>query len=216
VRLCLANEETLLLDEISEMDPSLQVKLLRVLNNGEYQPLGSTKAFHTDARILAATNADLQERIAAGRFREDLYFRINVVNLRIPPLRDRPADIPLLSDHFIKKFRAKTRRPIRRVAPEALAALRRYSFPGNVRELENAIEHAFVMCHGEQVELQHLPASITQEARLVTSVTRERRSEREVIVETLRRHEGNRARAAEELGIHRSTLWRKMKTYGLG
>jgi PAS domain S-box-containing protein len=213
---CLANGGTLLLDEISEMDPSLQVKLLRVLNNGEYQPLGSTKAFHTDARILAATNADLQERIAAGRFREDLYFRINVVNLRIPPLRDRPADIPLLSDHFIKKFRAKTRRPIRRVAPEALAALRRYSFPGNVRELENAIEHAFVMCHGEQVELQHLPASITQEARLVTSVTRERRSEREVIVETLRRHEGNRARAAEELGIHRSTLWRKMKTYGLG
>jgi PAS domain S-box-containing protein len=213
---CLANGGTLLLDEISEMDPALQVKLLRVLNNGEYQPLGSTKAFHTDARILAATNADLQERIAAGSFREDLYFRINVVNLRIPPLRERPADIPLLADHFIKKFRAKTRRPIRRVAPEALAALRRYSFPGNVRELENAVEHAFVMCHGEEIELQHLPASITQEASLVTGVTRNKRSEREVIEETLQRHGGNRTRAAEELGIHRSTLWRKMHTYGLG
>ena len=212
---CLANGGTLLLDEISEMDPSLQVKLLRVLNNGEYQPLGSTKTFHTDARILAATNADLQERIASGSFREDLYFRINVVNLRIPPLRERPADIPLLADHFIKKFRTKTRRPIRRVAPEALAALRRYSFPGNVRELENAIEHAFVMCHGEEIELQHLPASITQEASLVTGMTREKRSEREVIEEILQRHGGNRTRAAEELGIHRSTLWRKLRVYRL-
>jgi PAS domain S-box-containing protein len=214
-KFCLANGGTLLLDEISEMDPSLQVKLLRVLNNGEYQPLGSTKTFHTDARILAATNADLLERIAAGTFREDLYFRINVVTLRIPALRERPADIPLLAEHFLKKFRAKTRKPIRRVAPEALTALRRYSFPGNVRELENAIEHAFVMSHDEQIELHHLPASITQEASAVNGVTREKKSEREVILETLERHGGNRSRAAEELGIHRSTLWRKAKSYGL-
>ncbi|MGD2152003.1 MAG: sigma 54-interacting transcriptional regulator [Gemmatimonadales bacterium] len=214
-KFCLANGGTLLLDEISEMDPALQVKLLRVLNNGEYQPLGSTKTFHTDARILAATNADLLERIAEGTFREDLYFRINVVTLRIPPLRERPADIPLLAEHFLKKFRAKTRKPIRRVAPEALAALRRYSFPGNVRELENAIEHAFVMCHDEQIELHHLPASITREATAINGVTREKKSEREVILEVLERHSGNRTRAAEELGIHRSTLWRKAKSYGL-
>lgn len=212
---CLANGGTLLLDEISEMDPALQVKLLRVLNNGEYQPLGSTKTFHTDARILAATNADLQERIEEGTFRDDLFFRINVVNLRIPPLRDRPADIPLLADHFLKKFRRKTRKSIRRVAPEAVAALRRYSFPGNVRELENAIEHAFVMCHEDEIQLQHLPPSITREAGRVNGVTREKKSEREVIEETLRRHEGNRTDAARELGIHRSTLWRKLKTYGL-
>ncbi len=212
---CLANGGTLLLDEISEMDPALQVKLLRVLNDGEYQPLGSTKTFHTDARILAATNADLQERIERGTFRDDLFFRINVVNLRIPPLKDRPADIPLLADHFLKKFRRKTRKSIRRVAPEAVSALRRYSFPGNVRELENAIEHAFVMCHDDEIQLPHLPPSITREAERVHGVTREKKSEREVIAEALERHGGNRSEAARELGIHRSTLWRKLKTYGL-
>ena len=213
---CLANGGTLLLDEISEMDPALQVKLLRVLNSGEYQPLGSTKTLHTDARILAATNADLKERIAAKTFREDLYFRINVVGLEIPPLRDRPADIPLLVDHFIKKFRHKTHKPIRRVAPEALAALRRYSFPGNVRELENAIEHAFVMCHDEEIKPQHLPVVITKQGSIVNGVTPKKTDEREVIAEALRRNRGNRTRAAAELGIHRSTLWRKVRIYRLG
>lgn len=212
---CLANGGTLLLDEISEMDPALQVKLLRVLNNGEYQPLGSTKTMHTDARILAATNADLQDAIATGRFREDLYFRINVVGLQIPPLSERPADIPLLVDHFMKKFRIKTRKSIRRMAPEALAALRRYAFPGNVRELENAVEHAFVMCHEEEIQPQHLPAVITREGKMVNGVTPKKKDEREVIAEALQRHGGNRTRAAEELGIHRTTLWRKLKVYDL-
>lgn len=212
---CLANGGTLLLDEISEMDPSLQVKLLRVLNNGEYQPLGSTKAMRTDARILAATNADLNECIAAGTFREDLFFRINVVNLQVPPLRDRPADIALLTDHFLKKFRRKTRKSIRRLAPDALAALRRYSFPGNVRELENAIEHAFVMCHDNEIQAQHLPLTITREGIGVKTVTPGKKDEREVIVEALLRNKGNRTKAAEELGIHRTTLWRKAKSFGL-
>ena len=116
---------------------------------------------HTDARILAATNADLAERIENGTFREDLYFRVNVVELRIPPLRDRPEDIPLLVDHFLKKFRKKTHKSIERVSPDALATLRRYTFPGNVRELENAIEHAFVMCHSDEIQVSHLPAGIT-------------------------------------------------------
>ncbi|MGD8726638.1 MAG: sigma 54-interacting transcriptional regulator [Gemmatimonadales bacterium] len=213
---CLANGGTLLLDEISEMDPALQVKLLRVLNNGEYQPLGSTKSMRTDARILAATNADLQKCIELGTFREDLYFRINVVGLHIPPLRERPADIPVLVDHFMKKFRRKTRKPIRRVAPEALAALRRYPFPGNVRELENAIEHSFVMCHDDEIKPQHLPLAITREGSAVNGVTPHKRDEREVIAEALQRNNGNRARAAAELGIHRSTLWRKVRMYGLG
>jgi len=212
---CLANGGTLLLDEISEMDPALQVKLLRVLNNGEYQPLGSTKTMHTDARILAATNANLEESIAAGTFREDLYFRINVVGLEIPPLRERPADIPLLVDHFMKKFRRKTRKSIRRVAPSALAALRRYAFPGNVRELENAIEHAFVMCHDEEIHAEHLPAVITRNGAATNGVAVDKKSEKEVILEALHRHRGNRTKAAEELGIHRTTLWRKAKSYGI-
>ncbi|MGD2124025.1 MAG: sigma 54-interacting transcriptional regulator [Gemmatimonadota bacterium] len=212
---CLASGGTLLLDEISEMDPSLQVKLLRVLNNGEYQPLGSTKTMHTDARILAATNADLQEYIARGSFREDLFFRINVVDLEIPPLRDRPADIPVLVDHFMKKFRRKTRKSIRRVAPDALAAFRRYAFPGNVRELENAIEHAFVMCHDEEIRVEHLPVVITRHSAATNGVTPKKHTEKEVILEALRRNQGNRSKAARELGIHRTTLWRKAKMYGL-
>ena len=215
-KFCLANGGTLLLDEISEMEPPLQVKLLRVLNNGEYQPLGSTKTMHADARILAATNADLEACIAAGTFREDLYFRINVVGLRIPPLRERPADIPILVDHFVKQFRRKTRKPIRRVAPETLAMLRRYAFPGNVRELENAVEHAFVMCHGEEILPQHLPAAIGREGAAVARVTSEKQSEREEILEALSRHHGNRSKAARELGIHRTTLWRKARMYGFG
>jgi len=214
-KFCLANGGTLLLDEISEMDPALQVKLLRVLNDGEYQPLGSTRTMHTDARILAATNADLPERIEGGAFREDLYFRINVVEVRIPPLRERPEDIPLLVDHFLKKFRKKTRRSIDRVSPEALSALRRYPFPGNVRELENAIEHAFVMCHSDGIQVEHLPAMITRRSETVSSVSPGRRNEEAVIVEALRRNRGNRTRTARELGMHRSTLWRKLRVYGL-
>jgi transcriptional regulator with PAS, ATPase and Fis domain len=170
---------------------------------------------HTDARILAATNADLDAAIASGTFREDLYFRINVVGLDIPPLRERPADIPVLVDHFMKKFRRKTRKSIRRVAPGALVALRRYSFPGNVRELENAIEHAFVMCHDQEIRAEHLPVTITRQSTASREVTPGKRDEKEVILEALRRNQGNRTKAAEELGIHRTTLWRKVKGYGL-
>jgi PAS domain S-box-containing protein len=211
----LANGGTLLLDEISEMGLALQVKLLRVLNNGEYRPLGSTRVLHTDARIIAATNADLKAAITAGRFREDLYYRINVVTLEIPPLRERPADIPLLVHHFLRIFRKKTRKPIEQVSPEALATLRRCHFSGNVRELENAIEHGFVMCHGRQIEVEHLPVHITSQSAGTNGITPDARDEKEVILETLRRHHGNRRRAAEELGVHRSTLWRKLKTYGI-
>jgi PAS domain S-box-containing protein len=214
-KFCLANGGTLLLDEIGEMDPALQVKLLRALNDGEYQPLGSTRTMHTDARILAATNADLVERIESGTFREDLYFRINVVELRIPPLRERPEDVPLLVDHFLKKFRRKTRKSITRLSPEALATLRRYAFPGNVRELENAIEHAFVMCHSDVIQSGHLPVSLTRMAAGVNGVSAGKRNEKEVIAEALQRNRGNRAQTARELGMHRSTLWRKTRMYGL-
>jgi PAS domain S-box-containing protein len=211
----LANGGTLLLDEISEMDVSLQVKLLRVLSNGEYQPLGATRTLRTDARVIAATNADLQAAIAEGRFREDLYFRINVVTVELPPLRERPEDIPLLVEHFIDRVRRKVRKPIERVAPRTLAVLQRYTFPGNVRELQNAIEHAFVMCEGEELLPEHLPAQITADAPLsARPLTQD--TEKRLIEEALRRHDGNRSAAASELKMHRSTLWRKLKTYRIG
>ncbi len=212
---CLANGGTLLLDEIGEMDPSLQVKLLRVLNNGEYQPLGSVKTLHTDARIIAATNADLKTAIAAGTFREDLFFRINVVTINLPPLRERMEDLPLLVEHFLRKIGQRTRKPIKQVSDAVLGLLRKYPFPGNVRELENALEHAFVMCRGNQIEVRHLPQHITDEAQATNGITHSERSEPDVIREALRRHRGNRSRVADELGVHRSTLWRKMKQFGI-
>jgi DNA-binding NtrC family response regulator len=138
------------------------------------------------------------------------------VEVRIPPLRERPEDIPLLADHFLKKFRKKTRKSIGRISPEAIAALRKYSFPGNVRELENAIEHAFVMCHSDAIEPVHLPGSITRAGAAVNGVSAGGRHEKEVIAEALQRNDGNRSRTARELGMHRSTLWRKVRMYGLG
>lgn len=211
----LANGGTLLLDEISEMEASLQVKLLRVLNNGEYRPLGSSKTLHTDARIIAATNANMEVITNEGRFRQDLYYRINVVSLDIPPLYERPEDIPLLVNHFLKYFRKKSRKPIRRISPEALSVLRRHAFPGNVRELENAVEHAFVMCHDSEIGVEHLPPHINAQVVTGKNPSSLQIDERESIVEALRRYKGNRAKAAIELGMHRSTLWRKMKMMGI-
>jgi len=210
----LASGGTLLLDEISEMDVALQVKLLRVLNNGEYRPLGSTRTFHTDARIIAATNADLEEEIAKGRFRRDLYYRINVVNIAIPALCERPEDIPLLVEHFMATFREKSGKAIEYITPEAMGVLRRSPLPGNVRELENAVEHAFVMCHGNEITPDHLPPHITAGIKSQNG-NGHAPDEKEIILETLKRYQGNRSRAAAELGMHRSTLWRKMKTLGI-
>ena len=213
---CLANGGTLLLDEISEMDISLQVKLLRVLNNGEYRPLGSSKVLYSDARIIAATNSDLKQAIKQGTFREDLFYRINVMNINIPPLRDRPEDIPLLVTHFLKLHRQKSRNPVERISPEALSILRKYNFPGNVRELENAIEHAFVLCRGSEIFPEHLPESVLKESNAIQVISNNGHNEREVILESLNRNHGNKSRTAIDLGIHRSTLWRKMKSLGVG
>jgi DNA-binding NtrC family response regulator len=149
-----------------------------------------------------------------GTFRRDLYYRINVVNLAIPPLRERPEDIPLLVEHFLAMFRKKSGKPIERVAPEALAALRRHPLPGNVRELENAIEHAFVMCHGPEIAPKHLPLYIISDAPSQNG-NGHSLNEKEMILQTLGRYLGNRSKAAAELSMHRSTLWRKMKTLGI-
>ncbi len=211
---CLAKGGTLLLDEIGEMDMALQAKLLRVLQNGEYRPLGSSKTLHADARIIASTNADLHQAIGAGRFREDLYYRINVVELTIPPLRERPEDIPLLVSHFLRLMRKKRRKTIEAVSPETLAVLRSYPFPGNVRELENAIEHAFVMCHGREIQVDHLPPNMVDQAAARDFSPSNGAGEKEVLLEALRRNMGNKTKTARELGMHRSTLWRKINAYG--
>ncbi len=211
----LAKGGTLLLDEVTEMDPSLQVKLLRVLNNGEYQPLGSTEMLHTDTRIIASTNADVEAALREGQLRDDLYFRVAVVTVELPALRHRREDIPLLVDHFIGKLARKTGKPIRAISTHAMCILREHPYPGNVRELENAVEHAFVMCGGEQIEVEHLPAHILECRDQLQLLPREVPDERHLIELTLRRHRGNRTRAAEELGMHRSTLWRKMRVLGI-
>jgi len=213
-----ASGGTLLLDEIAEMPPALQVKLLRVLNNGEFQPLGSTRTLHTDARIVTSTNRDIETMVGEGTFREDLFFRINVVKLEIPPLRERLEDLPRLANHFIEHFRGKRGKPITRVCDDVMALLRRYDWPGNVRELENAVEHAFVLCRGEVIQLEHLPE------RIVTGARKDRNSPKPfgdsspaaVIQECLARNHGDRTKTARELGMHRSTLWRKMRQYGIG
>jgi transcriptional regulator with PAS, ATPase and Fis domain len=212
---CLANGGTLLLDEIGEMDVSLQVKLLRVLSDGEYRPLGATRTLKADVRIIAATNADLTELIEQGRFRQDLYYRINVVNLEIPPLHDRPEDIPILADHFIRRLRKRTGKTIQRMSLEAIAQLRKYHFPGNVRELENAIEHAFVMSHREEIGIADLPLAIANGTVVSAGSTPETGNEKALIEEALIRNRGRRLRAAQDLGMHRSTLWRKIKSYGV-
>jgi len=210
----LAQGGTLLLDEIGEMPLALQSKLLRVLNNGEFQPLGSTRTLQTDARILSSTNSDLEEKVRQGEFREDLFYRINVINLQVPPLSERLEDLPILVDHFIRRLQDKRGKGILGVSDEVLQHLRRYGFPGNVRELENAIEHAFVLCNGDRIEVEHLPERI----RNLTENGSKRLpagSEETILVEALERHDWNKAGAARDLGINRTTLWRKMKRYGI-
>ena len=230
-RFALAEGGTLFLDEIGEISPALQVKLLRVLQEREYTPLGAVRSEKADVRILAATNKDLAAEVGHGRFRQDLFFRLNVIRVSLPPLRARTEDVPLLADHFIKKFNATQGRRMTGISERALAALMHYDYPGNVRELENAIEHAFVVCGGNVIEREDLPPHLLGE-RLVPvgaapapagaavepgdeSLGPLQSAEVIAIREALDRHRGTRTRAAEDLGVSRNTLWRKMRRYGI-
>jgi PAS domain S-box-containing protein len=224
-RFAMAEGGTLLLDEVGEVSPAVQVKLLRVLQEREYIPLGGHRPVKSDVRILAATNRDLSLEVANRRFRQDLYFRLNVVRTTLPPLRARADDIPLLVEHFIQRFNALQGRRIRSASDRAMACLMSYHYPGNVRELENAIEHAFVVCAGDTIKLEDLPPHIhDQSARPGTPADERalqrsrplRNAEATAIREALNRHDGNRTRAAKDLGISRNTLWRKMKRHGIG
>ena len=218
-RFARAEGGTLLLDEVGELSRAMQVKLLRVLQEREYEPLGSNVPVKTDVRVIASTNRDLADEVHRRRFRQDLYFRLNVVRLYIPPLKDRREDIPLLVNHFIDRFNALQGRRIQRVSERVMNVLMNHTFPGNVRELENAIEHAFVVCAGNIIQLDDLPPHLLQtdepaeeEHRAKTPLEN---AETEAIRAVLEKHDGNRTKASKELGVSRNTLWRKMKKYGI-
>jgi transcriptional regulator with PAS, ATPase and Fis domain len=219
-RFAMAEGGTLLLDEIGDVSPAIQVKLLRVLQEREYLPLGGSQPVKANVRILAATNRDLALEVMNGRFRQDLFYRLNVVRIALPPLRSRVDDVPLLVHHFIQRFNALQGRRIRGISERAMATLMRYHYPGNVRELENAIEHAFVICGGGTIRLEDLPAHLRGEStispeRITPVVGPLESAEATAIREALARHGGNRTRAAQDLKISRNTLWRKMKKHGI-
>jgi DNA-binding NtrC family response regulator len=209
---------TLFLDEVTEMAPSMQVKLLRVLQEKEVLRLGGTRPVKCDVRVLAATNRDVSEAIRNGVFREDLYFRLNVVNLQIPPLAQRKGDIPLLAQHFLLKYASRMKKPVTRISGEVMALLMDYPFPGNVRELENLIERGTAMAVDDAIEVEHLPESL-QKAGAVNLRRTEGRlptleeQEQTYIYRVLDEVKGNQTAAAQILGINRASLWRKLKAW---
>jgi len=213
-----ANERSLFLDEIAELSTALQVKLLRVLQDMEVRPVGSSKAIPVEVRVIAATNRSLEQAMAQGILRQDLYYRLDVVRVSLPPLRERREDIPALVHHFIRRFNAKLRRTVRSISPEALAALIAHDFPGNVRELENIIERAFAMGARDQIALADLPpwgrssvVAVTDE----TSVPKLEKVERELILKALAVFNDDKAAAAQALGISRRTIYRRLREYGV-
>ena len=217
-RFARAQDGSIFLDEIGDVSPLVQSRLLRVLEKHVYEPLGSTEPVTTNARIIAATHQDLAALVKAGQFREDLYFRINVIKLELPPLADRREDIPLLADHFVERCNAVRAGTIRGVSGSVMTALLDYAWPGNVRELENAIEHAFVLCRQDRIELRHLPAHIRPSNGPILpggGPRTLREIEKLAIEETLRRHQGRRMAAARELGIDKNTLRRKIQRLGI-
>ena len=216
-RFALADKGTLLLDEIGDISLAMQVKLLRVLQEKTYEPLGSTQSFKADVRIIAATNKQLEELVSQDEFRQDLYYRINVVKITIPPLRDRKGDIPLLTDHFIGQFNKLRNKDISGMAQPALGLMMKHDFPGNIRELENIIEHAFILSPGGVIKPEHLPDYIQEQRPIPVVEIAATMNEMEslFIMGALKRNNWSRKKTAEELGINTSTLYRKIRKLGL-
>jgi PAS domain S-box-containing protein len=221
-KFALADGGTVFLDEVGDMPPSLQVKLLRVLQEKEFEPLGSTQPIKADVRIVAATKQDLSRLVHQGIFRDDLYYRLNVVRIELPPLGERREDIPLLINTFIQKFNARMAKHVLGVSNKALKFLLEYDYPGNVRELENIMEHAFVLCKDDLIRLDCLPKEImespkdTRESQMEGGEKKPlAEAEARIIQSTLKSNEGNRIKTAGDLAMSRITLWRKMKKYGL-
>jgi len=218
-RFALAEGGTIFLDEIGDISPAMQSRLLRVLQERVYEPLGGVETLRCDVRVIAASNKPLRGLVKEGKFREDLFYRVHVVRLELPPLRERREDIPLLVDHFVARYNRLKGRDVAGVSDAALTRLMEHDFPGNIRELENIIEHAFVLCRSGLIELAHLPPHLRgaeDEARsgLPSGLTLAT-MEKLLIRDALRRHKGNRAAAARELGIDVSTLFRKIKALKL-
>lgn len=218
-RFALAGRGTLFLDEIGDISPAMQVKLLRVLQERCFEPLGGTKSEKTEARVIAATHRNLKNMVAEGSFRQDLFYRINVVSLQVPPLRDRKEDIPLLVEHFINKFNAVMHRDVPGVAPEIYSILMSHDWPGNVRELENMVERAFVLCGNDEISIAHLPDILYWDDKSLPKKPPIRRvmaeSERSFIINCLKKNNYNRSATARELGIHKTTLYRKVEKLGV-
>jgi len=217
-RFVLADGGTIFLDEIGDISPAMQVRLLRVLQERCVEPLGATESLKVNVRVLAATNKDLAQLVREGKFREDLFYRIRVIYLKIPALRERREDIPLLVDHLVAKFNRLQEKDIAGVSQEVLVRLMDHDYPGNVRELENIIEQAFVLCRGGLIEPQHLPIELRpmSEADVSSGAAMSMRSAQvHMIEQALKRNHGNRQRTAHELGINPSTLYRRLKALGL-
>jgi PAS domain S-box-containing protein len=216
-KIALAHRGTLFLDEVGEMSAALQVRLLRVLQDGVFEPLGSVDSTEADVRFIAATHHDLSRDVADGSFREDLFYRLNVVPVRLPPLREHKEDIPLLIDHFLARFSASFGREISGVSPEVLQLLASHDYPGNIRELESTLEHACVMCTVGTVQVSHLPdpwheRTADSPAGLAAEVSEH---EARFIRDALERHGWHREAAARELGIHKATLFKKIRKLGI-
>jgi PAS domain S-box-containing protein len=216
-RFALAQNGTIFLDEIGDISPAVQVRLLRVLQQRVYEPLGSNKSVHTNARVIAATHRDLEQRVKEEKFRDDLFFRINVFKITLPPLAERREDIPLLVDCFIERFNRQKGRAVAGVSRDAIAALMLHQWPGNVRELENAIEHAFVLCQDDLIRLDDLPEHLVpagDQLSMPAGLTL-RDIEKTAIIDALRRQRGRKVVTARELGIDKNTLRRKMIRLGI-
>jgi DNA-binding NtrC family response regulator len=213
-----ANEGTIFLDEIAELSPGLQVKLLRVLQEMQVRPVGSTKAYSVDVRVIAATNRDLDRTVAEGTLRQDLYYRLNVVRISLPPLRARREDIAAIVNHFVRRFNRRFRRDVRGLTPEALETLSRYDFPGNVRELENLIERAYAMGARDQITLGDLPSLTAGSAAPAVgsgAIPQLADVEKELILRALSFYKDDKEAAAQALGISRRTIYRRLKEYGM-
>jgi DNA-binding NtrC family response regulator len=216
-----ANAGTLFMDEIGEMPLSMQLKLLRVIQEREVTRVGSTRPVSLDVRMIAATGRDLKAAVEEGIFRQDLYYRLNVVNIVLPKLNERKEDIPLLARHILAKFSTRMRKEIRGISDQAMDLLQRYAYPGNVRELENILERAIAMCQGDVIQAWNLPADLEglelySFERTNGTLLKLDEIERDYIAHVLKLTGGSRTKAAEVLGIDRASLWRKIKKYGLG